>query len=55
MLGSEVLNSSLSIAEKHSEQRSGQDTTLFDSIGYWEGLGRFAVVEDPGHDAIIDH
>jgi len=40
--------------EHQAEQHQGQDTTLFDSVGHWEGFRWFTVVEDSGHHAIME-
>lgn len=32
----------------------GQDATLLDSVGHWDGFGGFTVVQDTGHHAIME-
>ena len=40
--------------ENQAEQCRGLDTTLFDSVGHWEGFGWFTIVEDSGHHAVME-
>ena len=43
-----------SMGKHHAEQRWGQEATLLDSVGHWRGFGGLTVVQDAGHNAIME-